>query len=86
MEGMDRKPLPWAWGMHAGSQEHTAYVKWNPGPKYAQATMAHRKPGRVSLALLLAGDLSHLVHSLGTSPWVSPWLGVFPEMEAEPWI
>lgn len=32
LEGMDRKPLPWAWGMHAGSQEHTAYAKWNPGP------------------------------------------------------
>lgn len=38
LEGMDRKPLPWAWGMHAGSQEHTAYAKWNPGPKYVQAT------------------------------------------------
>lgn len=51
LEGMDRKPLPWAWGTHAGSQEHTAYAKWNPGPKCTQATMAHRKPATESDSL-----------------------------------
>lgn len=63
------------------ARKHTAYAKWNPGTNQAQATMAHRKPGRVSLAALLAGDPSHLVGSLGTSlpglslAWSFSWQG-----------
>lgn len=54
LEGKNRKPPRWAWGMYASPQEHTANLSC------AQATMAHRKPDtQFSFTVLPAGDHVH---------------------------
>lgn len=78
LEGTDRKPWPWAWGMHAGSQEHTAYAKWNPGPNRPPW---HTENLAQSHSLSCLSETCHRQAPGEHGSQVSPWLGVFPELD-----